>query len=333
MADASNKRKMDVNNEDIHSRKIIKQQIKEMGKYYNTNNLERIFNIGRKNQVKPNLNVQRRNSTSGISDAGSLGSNSNSQDIDAWEIPNPKKTSRTQPSDENSQPMEISNRYDSLNNLNEQATTSTGPNTNQNSYTRASGQNKQTRPPPIHIKNSNIRQILNKMKSNNINKTDYYIKQIDETTINVYTTKIETHMEIKNNLKKEGIEFFTYTRREDKPKTYVLKGIRGNFEENEVLEDIKNNATDNLNVTKVMKCVKCAETHEPGKCEIQMSEDSSKLKCANCNNYGHPTSYKGCPFASWAIKLKKEAKKIRKAEKNAKKRQNFPKSKRKLVIR
>ncbi|KAK0179277.1 hypothetical protein PV327_005042, partial [Microctonus hyperodae] len=87
MTDTTNKRKMDTNNEDIHHRKIIKQQIKEMGKYYNTNNLERIFNKTQKNQVKPNLNIQRRNSTSGLSDTDSVGVKNNSQDIESWETP------------------------------------------------------------------------------------------------------------------------------------------------------------------------------------------------------------------------------------------------------
>ncbi|KAK0071578.1 hypothetical protein PV325_012651, partial [Microctonus aethiopoides] len=113
MTDATNKRKIDTNNKDIHNRKILKQQIKEMGEYYNTNNLAKIFNITQKNQVRPNLNVQLRNSTSGLTDTESLGSKSNSQDKETWENLNLNKTCETQPSDENAQLMETSNRYDS----------------------------------------------------------------------------------------------------------------------------------------------------------------------------------------------------------------------------
>lgn len=32
------------------------------------------------------------------------------------------------------------------------------------------------------------------------------------------------------------------------------------------------------------------------------------LKCANCNQTGHPASYKGCPFIKFAIQKKKELK-------------------------
>lgn len=45
------------------------------------------------------------------------------------------------------------------------------------------------------------------------------------------------------------------------------------------------------------RCVKCNDKHDPGRCscptDIQL--DKKKLFCANCNDYGHPASYRGCP--------------------------------------
>lgn len=44
---------MDTNNKDIHNKKILKQQIKEIGEYYDSNNLERIFNVTKKKTKSP----------------------------------------------------------------------------------------------------------------------------------------------------------------------------------------------------------------------------------------------------------------------------------------
>lgn len=44
------------------------------------------------------------------------------------------------------------------------------------------------------------------------------------------------------------------------------------------------------------RCVKCDESHEPGKCTISTKTDTTNLKCANCGQNGHPASYKGCSY-------------------------------------
>lgn len=45
------------------------------------------------------------------------------------------------------------------------------------------------------------------------------------------------------------------------------------------------------------RCVKCNNNHIPGECsyppDTQM--DKKKLFCVNCNEFGHPASYRGCP--------------------------------------
>lgn len=45
------------------------------------------------------------------------------------------------------------------------------------------------------------------------------------------------------------------------------------------------------------RCVKCDSKHEPGKCPCQPHTliEKEKLFCVNCNDYGHPASYRGCP--------------------------------------
>lgn len=45
------------------------------------------------------------------------------------------------------------------------------------------------------------------------------------------------------------------------------------------------------------RCVKCDVKHEPGRCSSPTGTQLSKtqLFCINCNKYGHPASYRGCP--------------------------------------
>lgn len=45
------------------------------------------------------------------------------------------------------------------------------------------------------------------------------------------------------------------------------------------------------------RCVKCSNKHDLGKCSYptQTQIERSKLYYINCNKYGHPASYRGCP--------------------------------------
>jgi len=45
------------------------------------------------------------------------------------------------------------------------------------------------------------------------------------------------------------------------------------------------------------RCVKCDTKHKPGECSCSPhgQVDRSNLFCVNCNSYGHPASYRGCP--------------------------------------
>lgn len=59
------------------------------------------------------------------------------------------------------------------------------------------------------------------------------------------------------------------------------------------------------------RCVKCAQTHEPGKCTIKPENDKEHLKCANCGETGHPASYKGCHYLKVVAKATAEQKRAR----------------------
>lgn len=51
------------------------------------------------------------------------------------------------------------------------------------------------------------------------------------------------------------------------------------------------------------RCVKCSLNHIAGNCSITTTDEKSKLKFANCNAFGHPASYRGCPFYKQAVDI------------------------------
>ena len=54
------------------------------------------------------------------------------------------------------------------------------------------------------------------------------------------------------------------------------------------------------------RCVKSKESHKPGECIVpKENSDRTILFCVNCQSFGHPASYKGCPFYKLANDIKK----------------------------
>ncbi|CAD6204834.1 GSCOCG00003005001-RA-CDS [Cotesia congregata] len=51
-------------------------------------------------------------------------------------------------------------------------------------------------------------------------------------------------------------------------------------------------------------CVKCAGEHEAKDCTLQAGTDKKFLRCTNCDEIGHPASYKGCPALKLITKIK-----------------------------
>lgn len=59
------------------------------------------------------------------------------------------------------------------------------------------------------------------------------------------------------------------------------------------------------NCEMLFRCVKCGETHEPGKCPLNTATSRENFKCANCGKSGHPANYAGCKYIKFAHLSKK----------------------------
>ena len=63
------------------------------------------------------------------------------------------------------------------------------------------------------------------------------------------------------------------------------------------------------------KCVKCKIKHQPGACSIDKNTERKDLYCVNCDQMGHPASYRGCPEVKKFLEKQKEILKFRKKSK------------------
>lgn len=62
-------------------------------------------------------------------------------------------------------------------------------------------------------------------------------------------------------------------------------------------------------------CVKCAGKHEAKDCTFQTGTDKKFLKCTNCDEIGHPASYKDCPALNLITKIKTQNRQQNEAKK------------------
>lgn len=57
------------------------------------------------------------------------------------------------------------------------------------------------------------------------------------------------------------------------------------------------------------RCVKCGGEHQPKDCNnITKDNKREDLKCANCNEHGHPANYRGCAYYKTALNILKKRK-------------------------
>lgn len=227
-----------------------------------------------------------------------------------------------------------------------------------------SKENKKVRPPPLHVTSVKIQEVIKILNEKLIEKTKYVIKVRDSENLTIFSNEIDIYDVIKNILVEAKLRFYTYTPKNCKPKNIILKGVKGDFNETQILKELNEKEFSNIEIKKVTKiifnkkkpdlyhfliqlspnsdtaelykikylahqkiwwetlrkkkifqckncqrightsanchlgyrCVKCSKSHKYGECEIKELAEKQKIYCVNCDEYGHPASYKGCPF-------------------------------------
>ncbi|KAK0074043.1 hypothetical protein PV325_008844 [Microctonus aethiopoides] len=186
----------------------------------------------------PNLNVARRVSQSAqqhdIIDI--QGTSQQKDNNEEWTFP--KKTCKPAEGRTNIQDNDdsLGNNYDILETNDNMETTY--------NEEKASTTKKQSCPPIVALHIS-IKQLITMLGNQNQFKGMYTLRQTSTNTVSISAHNAEIHTLIKEELKNNGIQYYTFTPRINRPKTIILKGIKGGFNEKDVEEELKKSELKN----------------------------------------------------------------------------------------
>lgn len=213
--------------------------------------------------IKPNLK-HSRSRTSSESDSGSV-------DGTAMEIePDFKKPRKTAKISKTSATSEVTtnNSYSALSD-NDDTVSDTSANNGKNhkpkrKHTQPPKINQEQaapkptpkiRAPPIFLQITGVKTTIEFLKAMNIAPTDFLVREFDDKFTRVYPGNIEVYNKIIGILKVNNAKYFTYTPRQLKIKTIVLKGIRGGYDEIAVKSALDELHLNEVNITKVSKMI------------------------------------------------------------------------------
>ena len=113
-------------------------------------------------------------------------------------------------------------------------------------------QEKPARPPPVYIIKAKLNDITNLLTEGNIQKNEFLKNQSTHDSLSISARTMPLYRKIIEILKNKGALYYTFTPKNLRPKTLVLKGIHGNFKE-EILKEIKELNILNTEVIKVSR--------------------------------------------------------------------------------
>jgi len=108
------------------------------------------------------------------------------------------------------------------------------------------------KPPPINIFHQDPRDTLKLIKETLGNVT-FHIKRINEDKHTLYINDIDNYNKTKNLLKETNTNFYSFTPKEEKNLTFILKGLNHTFEEKEILWELQNLNIEGLKFHKLSR--------------------------------------------------------------------------------
>lgn len=220
--------------------------------------LEKKFMNSGKPQIAPRLDAPRlhrkvENQGENTNQTASTSQGNNEIDITNDEMEGdwtePKKTIKIAQMTPQSNSIKQTNKFEALG-------SQTQPeDTPRHQEEQTTNKEKKYKPPPITVYNSTIKIIIQLINKHELGNGNIRIKQTNglDNTINIQTNALEIYEKTIKALREGKIEFYTYTPKNTKVKSIVLKGVRGEFTEENVLNELKNNNYNNVNIIKISK--------------------------------------------------------------------------------
>lgn len=150
--------------------------------------------------------------------------------------------------------MDTSERQSNKSNRQPNKTNTNSNNSNSSSRADAAqnANNNKNKPPPLNIFNQNITDLIKiiklKLKINN-----FTVKKITNNKHAIHTVHIHDYQTIKSLLLELNTPYFTYTPKQDKCQTFLLKGLTHDEEEDNIKQELQHHEGENLKIIKVKK--------------------------------------------------------------------------------
>ncbi|OXU16259.1 hypothetical protein TSAR_009039 [Trichomalopsis sarcophagae] len=156
-----------------------------------------------------------------------------------------------------------------------------------------------------------LRQTIALLKTD-IVSTGFTIKQLDHESVSIYTSDLETFEKAKTLLKAKNLSSDSTANDLTAIKSLAYQRIKWELlRKKEIYQCRKCQRLGHTSSNCGLKyrCVKCKNDHKPGECGIaKESVNKSALYRVNCEEYGHPASYRGCPFIKFSSSIKNDIK-------------------------
>lgn len=205
-------------------------------------------------EVKPNLS-QAKPATKEASTSRQSSSDTSNNTTDCQTPKNPAKQPKTQVT-----PPTITNDNSfepiaDLQTAEENMDTDNNGNQQQQASNISPRAHPKGKPQPIHIQGQKINATVKILTIAKIGKTAFTIKQNNEEESTITTESYVAYDDIRNVLKSNNIQFTPSPPKHEKPKTLILKGIKGDFNEEDVASEIADLEIPNCIITKVSKLI------------------------------------------------------------------------------
>lgn len=106
-----------------------------------------------------------------------------------------------------------------------------------------------TKVPPINVYEISTKQLIDFIK-NGLKIQDFKIKEMKGKKT-IYMSNLENYLKVRKYLEKSETKFFTYTPKELKTRTFLLKGLESDISTQEIIEELYSRENEHLQFIKV----------------------------------------------------------------------------------
>lgn len=144
--------------------------------------------------------------------------------------------------------------------------------------------------PPINVLGNCPQRTVDIVKERAHLAGDFSSKRLSDKKHIIFTNNLGDHKQVLQLLKEEEVHFYSFTPKEEKVKTYLLKNIEGNFDEKDILSELNEQRipeVDFLKVSEFKTKNSIARNRKLSMYIVQISSESKAAQLKKINRLLH----------------------------------------------